>query len=79
MEDLIAELVEEVFGSILNNNKIPKPIRYVFVVLIVGFITWIAIKIVLLSTAIIAKIIGILFTLFILMAGLFLLMRIFRS
>ena len=78
-ELIFEELLGGLIGGIINNNNIPKPIRYIVVILIVGFITWLAVKIVFWSAAIIGKIIGILLGVCILIAGVSLLAKIFNS
>lgn len=70
MEPFIADLI---------NNKVPKPIRYIIVILLVGFIMWVGICVGLHSEMLIGNILGLLIAGIIWLTGIYLLIEIYKS
>lgn len=71
--------MEPFIADLINNNKVPKPIRYLIVILLVGFITWVGVCVGLHSEMLIGNIFGFLIAGIILISGIYLLIKIYKS
>lgn len=71
--------MESIIADLINNNKVPKPIRYIIVILLVGFIMWVGICVGLHSEMLIGTIFSFLIVGIILLAGIYLLIKIYKS
>ena len=79
MEDFIGELISELLGFLINNNKIPKAVRYGLVIIIVGVVAVVGVSVGLSSEYLIGKVIAFLVTALMLAAGIFLVVKIHKS
>lgn len=71
--------MEPFIADLINNKKLPKPIRYVIIILLVGFIMWIGIGVGLHSEMLIGNIFGFLIAGIILIAGIYLLVKVHKN
>lgn len=71
--------MEPFLADLINNNKVPKVIRYLIVLISVGFCVWIGIFTGFNSEMLLGNIFGFAFSGVMLMAGLYLFVKIYKS
>ena len=71
--------MEPFIADLINNNKVPKMIRYIIVIILISFIMYICINVGLHAIYFIGNIFGFLIAILSLIVGIILLIRIYKS
>lgn len=73
------DLIELLFNGILNSRRVPKIIKYIFIILVYGFLVGIGIVVAVNSEMLVGSIIGVAMAILFLLFGLRMLIKIYRS
>ncbi len=71
--------MEPYLADLINNPKVPKPIRYTIVILILGFLEWIFIGVGFHSIYLAGKILGFVLAILMVILGICLMIKIHRN
>lgn len=71
--------MEPYLVDLINNNKVPKIIRYILVIILISFITYICINVGLHAINVLGNIFGFLIAILSLITGVILLIKIYKS
>ena len=79
LTDILQEILEDVFSFLITSPRIPKPIRYLLVAVLAGFILALGILLVIRGEGLAGSIFGCVLAVLAIAAGVYLARKIYRS